>query len=186
MEKGFSSSSLDHEQTDSNFYSTDIVDPARQRFPHSIVWTPIPCLSWLCPLIGHMGITTSSGIIRDFAGPYFVSEDNMAFGKPVKYWQIDIEKEGIAPEQWDKAINESCEEYKNRMHILCWDNCHSHCSYALSSMKLRQRNWNAFDTWFFMSLNSKYISCAKALYTYLPFLILFGIILFFVLFFSFN
>ncbi len=28
---------------------------------------------WLLPFIGHMGICTSTGVIRDFAGPYFVS-----------------------------------------------------------------------------------------------------------------
>lgn len=28
---------------------------------------------WVLPFIGHMGICTSSGIIRDFAGSYFVS-----------------------------------------------------------------------------------------------------------------
>lgn len=28
---------------------------------------------WFIPFIGHMGICTSAGVIRDFAGPYFVS-----------------------------------------------------------------------------------------------------------------
>ena len=28
---------------------------------------------WLIPFIGHMGICTMQGVIRDFAGPYFVS-----------------------------------------------------------------------------------------------------------------
>ena len=28
---------------------------------------------WLFPIIGHMGIATSAGVIRDFAGPYYVS-----------------------------------------------------------------------------------------------------------------
>ena len=28
---------------------------------------------WLLPFIGHMGIAMSSGVIRDFAGPYYVS-----------------------------------------------------------------------------------------------------------------
>jgi len=28
---------------------------------------------WMFPFIGHMGIAMSSGVIRDFAGPYFVS-----------------------------------------------------------------------------------------------------------------
>uniref|UniRef100_A0A8K9XYM6 Transmembrane protein 222b n=1 Tax=Oncorhynchus mykiss TaxID=8022 RepID=A0A8K9XYM6_ONCMY len=50
------------------------IDPDTSRYPYCIVWTPIPVLSWLLPFIGHMGICTSSGIIRDFAGPYFVSD----------------------------------------------------------------------------------------------------------------
>ena len=65
------------------------VDHERQRYPHSIVWTPIPCLTWLFPFIGHMGIATTEGVIRDFAGPYYVSQDNMAFGAPTKYWTLD-------------------------------------------------------------------------------------------------
>lgn len=28
---------------------------------------------WVLPFIGHMGICTSAGVIRDFAGSYFVS-----------------------------------------------------------------------------------------------------------------
>lgn len=40
---------------------------------------------WLFPIIGHMGICTSAGIIRDFAGPYCVGEDKMAFGNPTRY-----------------------------------------------------------------------------------------------------
>ena len=65
------------------------IDHELQRYPHSIVWTPIPCLTWLFPFIGHMGIATTEGIIRDFAGPYYVSTDNMAFGAPTKYWTLD-------------------------------------------------------------------------------------------------
>ena len=39
-----------------------------------------------------MGICTSSGVIRDFAGPYYVSEDSMAFGNPTRYWRLDPAK----------------------------------------------------------------------------------------------
>ncbi|KTG04358.1 hypothetical protein cypCar_00049693 [Cyprinus carpio] len=60
------------------------IDKEMSRYPYCIVWTPIPVLTWFLPFIGHMGICTSAGVIRDFAGPYFVSEDNMAFGKPTK------------------------------------------------------------------------------------------------------
>ena len=47
---------------------------------------------WFIPFIGHTGIGTSTGVIRDFAGPYYVSENNMAFGKPTRYLQLNTEK----------------------------------------------------------------------------------------------
>ena len=49
------------------------IDRDRDRYPHCIAWTPIPLLTWIFPFIGHMGIARTDGIIRDFAGPYYVS-----------------------------------------------------------------------------------------------------------------
>ncbi|XP_036418478.1 transmembrane protein 222 isoform X2 [Colossoma macropomum] len=95
------------------------IDPNSSRYPYCIVWTPIPVLSWLFPFIGHMGICTSTGVIRDFAGPYFVSEDNMAFGRPTKYWMLDVSKVYTSGSNaWDTAVHDASEEYKHRM--LCW------------------------------------------------------------------
>ena len=70
-------------------HNSGVIEFERDRFPFCIVWTPIPLLTWLFPVVGHMGIATSSGIIRDFAGPYHVSEDQMSFGRPTKYWKLD-------------------------------------------------------------------------------------------------
>uniref|UniRef100_A0A803SQU4 Transmembrane protein 222 n=1 Tax=Anolis carolinensis TaxID=28377 RepID=A0A803SQU4_ANOCA len=50
-------------------------------FPYCIVWMPIPVLIWLFPIIGHMGICTSTGIICDFAGPYYISVSRNLFLK---------------------------------------------------------------------------------------------------------
>lgn len=80
-----------------------------------IVWTPIPVLTWLLPCFGHIGIVTTSGVLRDFAGPYHVETDNMAFGKPARYLPIDLKKVPGGPQAWDKAIMEASEEYKKRM-----------------------------------------------------------------------
>jgi hypothetical protein len=63
-----------------------------------------------------MGIAYSNGIIRDFAGPYYVSENNMAFGKPTRYWQLDHGK--VSKEAWDRAITEASDEYK--MHMVAY------------------------------------------------------------------
>ncbi|XP_023670649.1 uncharacterized protein [Paramormyrops kingsleyae] len=92
------------------------IDPDKSRFPYCIVWTPIPGLSWLLPFIGHMGICTSSGVIRDFAGPYCVSEDDMAFGRPTKYWRLDVSKVcGGSPEVWDAAVRDASQQYGHKM-----------------------------------------------------------------------
>lgn len=89
------------------------IDTDRHRYPYCIVWTPIPLISWLVPIIGHMGICTSLGIIRDFAGPYYVSQDDMAFGKPTKYWQLDPTL--VTGVEWDDAVKQASDVYMNRM-----------------------------------------------------------------------
>jgi hypothetical protein len=61
-----------------SFLTMSLVDHKLVRYPFSIVWTPIPLLTWLFPFIGHMGIADSNGVIRDFAGPYHVSVSRTA------------------------------------------------------------------------------------------------------------
>lgn len=91
------------------------IEHSQQKYPCCIVWTPIPCLTWFFPFIGHMGIATASGIIRDFAGPYHVSTGNMAFGKPTRYFQLDPVNASGGVDGWDKAVYEASEIYKGRM-----------------------------------------------------------------------
>jgi len=65
-----------------------------------------------------MGICTSSGIIRDFAGSYFVSEDQMAFGDPTKFLLLEISKVPGGVNAWDRAIQDASEEYKSHMVLI--------------------------------------------------------------------
>jgi transmembrane protein 222 len=44
-----------------------------------------------------------------------VSEDNMAFGKPTKFWKLDVSKVLGGEAAWDRAIILASEEYKGRM-----------------------------------------------------------------------
>ena len=57
------------------------IDANRARFPLCIVWTPLPGLTWLLPMIGHTGIAMSDGVIHDFQGPYTIGVDDLAFGE---------------------------------------------------------------------------------------------------------
>lgn len=149
-----------------------VVNHHKKRYPYCIVWTPIPLLTWLFPFIGHMGIAMSSGIIRDFAGPYFVSEDNMAFGSPTKYWQLQPHLARGGQSGWDCAVTEASEEYKTRMHNLCCDNCHSHVAMALNLMHYDgSNNWNMLKLAFLMLLKGRYVSVGGFLRTWVPFIL---------------
>lgn len=66
-----------------------------------------------------MGICMSNGVIRDFAGPYFVSEDLMAFGNPTKYWQLSAHKASGGVDGWNSAVYEASQIYKKRMVNIC-------------------------------------------------------------------
>lgn len=150
-----------------------MVDLKRHRYPYCVVWTPIPGLTWLFPFLGHVGICLSSGVITDFAGPYVVTEDQMAFGNPKKYWQLDPSRAQGGQEGWDEGVNTAKEIYRGRMHNLFCDNCHSHVATALNHCIYDGKsNWNMLTVWLQLTLRAHYLSYYQMLITYLPFFII--------------
>ena len=113
------------------------IDPKRELYPFSIVWSPLGPLTWCFPMVGHMGICDSRGYIWDFAGPYTIGRDNMAFGNPTRYIKLDPtlmknRPSNMSPEDyWDDCLHYANCKYSKRMHNLCCDNCHSHVANAL-------------------------------------------------------
>ncbi|XP_019403511.1 PREDICTED: transmembrane protein 222 isoform X3 [Crocodylus porosus] len=108
-----------------------------------------------------------------------VQEDNMAFGRPVKYWKLDPNKVySTSPNAWDTAVHDASEEYKHRMHNLCCDNCHSHVALALNLMRYdNSSSWNMVKLCFFSLLYGKYVSIGGFVKTWLPFVLFLGAIL---------
>uniref|UniRef100_A0A8C7C3F5 Transmembrane protein 222 n=1 Tax=Neovison vison TaxID=452646 RepID=A0A8C7C3F5_NEOVI len=146
------------------------MDVDRSRFPYCVVWTPIPVLT--------VGRPRASLRFRRAASPSLES-DNMAFGKPAKYWKLDpAQVYASGPNAWDTAVHDASEEYKHRMHSLCCDNCHSHVALALNLMRYNNStNWNMVTLCFFCLLYGKYVSVGAFVKTWLPFVLLLGIIL---------
>ena len=159
------------------------VDVAKNRYPYSIVWGHLPCLTWICPCVGHMGICDSQGRVHDFAGPYTIGVDHFMTGPVIKYWQIDPRKlnfpmltNGEArthAEAWDLAIRKGDADYKKMMHTLCWNNCHAHVGHTMKYMGSRDGSQIMFFKFMFYC---KYVSLCRFLATYLPFVIIVGII----------
>tara|TARA_B100000524_G_scaffold166437_2_gene85032 strand:- start:675 stop:1253 length:579 start_codon:yes stop_codon:yes gene_type:complete len=103
------------------------IDIRRQRYPYSIVWGPLGCLTCCCPCVGHMGIGDSEGRIHDFAGPYCIGIDHFMVGTVWRYAVVG----SPADTDWDAALEKADAEYRERMHNICCDNCHHHTALAL-------------------------------------------------------
>ncbi|CAM9164075.1 unnamed protein product [Choristocarpus tenellus] len=115
-----------------------------------------------------MGIADSQGIIYDFAGPYHIGEDCMAFGKPTRYLQLDPGR--CTQEEWDEAVSRSCDIYRKRMHNICCDNCHSHVAVALCRMAYSGvERWNMIVLCFWMFFFGNFVSIAGVLKQWSPF-----------------
>lgn len=141
------------------------------RYPYAIVWTPLPIISWLIPVIGHTGIATSEGVIYDFGGSHYIAVDNMTFGRPTKY--LTLEPAKAQGRHWDNAIQVSSGKFRQRTHNLIMNNCHDHVADALNEMKYDGRsNYNSFDVFLMMTLHSEYVSFAGFLYQWGVFVVL--------------
>lgn len=144
-----------------------VINPAFQRFPYCIVWSPLPVITWIFPFIGHMGIADSNGIIHDFAGPYTIGKDQFAFGHATRYLEFELMQEG---ECWDTAIEQADEIYATRMHNLCCDNCHSHVAMALNLMKYQEyTEWNMITLCVKLFFQGRFTHRTAQVQTWLPF-----------------
>lgn len=105
--------------------------------PRSIVWTPIPCLSLLFPMIGHFGITNSEGMIYDFGGDFYVnrSTTHTIFGPPTLYSQLsDAPWSTINDEEWDGAISMITAKYQEKQYNFLGNNCHHFVAAVLGEL----------------------------------------------------
>lgn len=161
----------------STIYQGNEINTDKNRYPYCIVWTPLPLITWILPCIGHIGICTGEGIIHDFAGPYYVSIDDMAFGNPTKYVQLNLtEKE---KKRYDLCIDNGTRDYTRQNYSFCCNNCHSFVAHCLNLLKYKDYgNYNMVSVWWMITLKGKYISTGKFLQSYCGFFIFVLFILF--------
>eukprot|EP01040_Poterioochromonas_malhamensis_P011954 gene11954-13042_t len=155
--------------------ATPSIDHATQRYPYCIVWTPLPVISWFLPFIGHTGIADSRGVIYDFAGPYTIGVGKLTFSPPTRYIQLD--PAFCTDLNWDEGVGNGCEVYKNRMHNIFCDNCHSHVAKCLNNMGYGKRtDYGMVEIGVWVFFQGKFVSFGRFVQTYLPFTIIVAII----------
>ncbi|MCO5554472.1 hypothetical protein L7F22_008001 [Adiantum nelumboides] len=93
---------------------------SNNRFPHSVVWTPLPIVSWLAPFLGHVGVCREDGVILDFAGSYYVNIDSFAFGAAARFVHLD-EQQCCFPRYLSGHTCKSGFEHAQAGTALSWD-----------------------------------------------------------------
>ena len=152
------------------------IDKTNDRYPYSLVWTSIPCITHIIPWIGHLGICKSNGIIYDFAGHCLVNENNFFFGKPYEYAFLEPkENERI---KWDKSIDKVVNKFRRMNYNFFCNNCHSFCCEVLNEIKYNgKNNYGMISVWWLVVTKGKYLSCYNIFKTYIVFTVIFlGII----------
>lgn len=138
----------------------------------TILWSPLPLITWFLPFIGHMGIADSRGVASDFQGPYAVGDQGrMAFGRPTRALKV----EGVDAERWDEAIQEANQVYRGRMHNLFCDNCHSHVANALNRMPVRAygiSKWDMVKLCFLVFFKARFLSVGAFVVQFAPFAVI--------------
>jgi hypothetical protein len=152
--------------------------PAKEFFPMCIVWSPIPMLTWMLPVSGHLGMSDSSGVISDFAGTFHIHQNRKrtAFGSVTKFLPVKASdlhalpsgtSESAAIAAWNRAVTAANKTYEvilcvfvvnfflydfaslqTHMHNLLMDNCHHHVAVVLNELR-----YLGFSKWGTVSLH---------------------------------
>ncbi|EAA16818.1 hypothetical protein [Plasmodium yoelii yoelii] len=161
----------------SNDFIQDMeINKKENKFPYCVVFTYLPFVSTFIPIIGHIGICTSEGIVHDFSGSYtisvgfknklspiFISKivDDMGFGDPMKYWKLDKNKLplSITDASYDEAIIKADNEFSNRPHNLFRNNCHHHVATVLNNINYKGKSdWTPFQVFLHLTIYGRFIS----------------------------
>ena len=156
----------------------------KTKHPISLVWCPIPIITHVFPLIGHVGITNSEGWVNDFIGDGLVhqsSSNNLSFNKVMRVCTLNNEscmKQGGV----DLAIRRAMMHYTRTKETYNFfgQNCHDFVSTVLNLCEYHgKKNWHLVDVallvWGVKGNGGTFLDWECVLYTFGPLAILLSI-----------
>jgi len=158
--------------------------------PCALVWTPIPFVTWIFPFVGHVGITSSRGKVRDFLGPFFVNDSgSLGFGAPTRTLRLDpalVTKRPASPhvatgrdansppstsdfEAWDAAMLRATKCYERQWYRFLTNNCHCYVAHCLNQMEYKgSSDHNMASIAAMVVLRARHVGVVGLLKTWLP------------------
>mmetsp|Transcript_9378 Transcript_9378/g.26780 ORF Transcript_9378/g.26780 Transcript_9378/m.26780 type:complete len:174 (-) Transcript_9378:90-611(-) len=161
----------------------DMEDASTNDLSFSILWSPLPPITWFLPFIGHMGIADSRGLANDFQGSYYIGtqgRNRMAFGPVTRYLKVDVSDLPGGVQRWDEAIREANQVYSQRIHNIFCDNCHSHVANALNRIPLSAfgiSKWDMVKLCFLLFFRGRFVSAGSVMAQFGPFLVFVAVIM---------
>ncbi|XAR70800.1 hypothetical protein NMG60_11027801 [Bertholletia excelsa] len=167
------------------------IDPKKAKFPCSLVWTPLPVISWLAPFIGHVGICREDGSIIDFSGSNLVNVDNFAYGAVARYLQLDRElcclpsnlvthtckfryrhNEFGTGITWDDALQSSKHHFESKSYNIFTCNCHSFVANCLNRLCYGgTMDWNMVNVATLILIKGQWVDILSVIRSFLPFIL---------------
>lgn len=134
----------------------------------SVVWCPIPIVSWIMPFVGHVGITLADGTTLDFSGPFLVTRDRMLFGTPTR----NVKLSPMDAERWNRCVQETETLYGSREYNFFTQNCHHFVVETLNLAEYRRKDdWNLLDVAWMCFIRGKHVGWKDTTRTWIPFLL---------------
>mmetsp|Transcript_70388 Transcript_70388/g.153442 ORF Transcript_70388/g.153442 Transcript_70388/m.153442 type:complete len:204 (-) Transcript_70388:198-809(-) len=158
------------------------VDPANDRYPQCIVWTPIHGCTWCFPFIGHMGIGMSNGEVWEFMGmgATRAPEGGLSFGPVCRYVQLSSRwvQSGMS---WDEGVKRGIRKCSDRFHGACVNNCHTFVADCLHEMRYAGVpcwNWLSYLLAVWIFFFGHFVTCFRSTSYLVPCIVVIGGIFF--------
>ena len=149
-----------------------------------VIWIPIPGLTWILPLFGHIGVTDSKGVTYDFQGSGIIGKGHTLFGTTKEYWKIDVD-----PQIWDEAVSEVSQRFGSIDYNFLFSNCHYFAAAVLDRVNVNKSilggkwvNGATLKIAVGVSMHGRYISVRDMILSWLPFIFICSAILLYAFF----
>lgn len=139
--------------------------------PYAFLWSPIPFISTILPFIGHISVCSSNGTIHDFFSSKYISINQINYGSPYKYINLDLKENEMR--EWDKAIAKADKKYKRKIFSFCGNNSLKYAAFILGTINYNGKSKHSKCDIIKLGMRkSKFFSNCDVIKTYIGFVLI--------------
>lgn len=150
-----------------------ILEVENDRYPYCIVWTPCIPITWMLPLVGHLGVGDSQGQVYEFMSGGV--RRGLSGGPVCRY--VQLPGYYCLYCDWDEGLRRACATFNGRTNFRIFQNSHSFVADALNHMGYGSIwVWNQFFLMFLIFFGGRYTTVGRGMQCIFPFLLFCAIV----------